>query len=298
MVKQFKIIVEPPRSPRGYLTGTTMSGNLLVETQEPKNYKHIDVSFVGVCLVESNGPSGTARRGKEEYVRKTVTVWQGDDGTVLSAGVRKFPFSFTIPETCPPSLELGSWFKDGYAAKIKYLLVGRIATRGALKQNHTTETKVTVVQELQASRAESKPVRHTTQSQQGLLSSASRRSEVLTAELPRSTFAVGERIPIRVQLENCRRIRTIDTEAVLEKTVTLKTGGTVFKKPSLTVVKAISAGTWSLEVPAVPRKQVTVQATAGGTLSVTYEVRVKLSLGLAQRLEVRFPVVIGQFIAE
>ena len=293
MVKRFSIIVEPPTSPRGYLTGTTLYGSLLLETGEPKNYKHIDVSFVGVGQVEWNDTSSeTQRKGKEQYVIKRVVVWQDSDGMVLPAGTRKFPFSFTIPKTCPPSVALGSWNKDGYVAKIKYSLVGRIARRGTRKRDHTTGTKVTVVQEL--SRGISVPVKHMTQSQQA------KRSEVLTAEIPRTLFCVGERIPIRVQLDNCRRIRTVDTEAVLEKTVTLRTGGIVFRKPSLTVVKAvsaISAGTWSLEVPAVPKNQVTIQTT-GGLLSVTYEVKVKLSLGLAQRLEARFPVVIGQLFAE
>ena len=301
MVKQFSIIVDPPPSPRGYPTGSAISGTVLVETHEPKNYRHIEVSFLGVGQVEWNDhASETHRKGKEEYVHETVVVWENDQGTVFSAGVRKFPFKFTIPESCPPSLEMGSWFKDYYVAKIKYLLVGTIATKGALKLNHTTETKVTVVQELCASQTSKKLVRHQTQTPQGLLSFASRRSEVLTAEIPRSVFSVGERIPIRVQLENCRNIRRVDTEAVLEKTVTLQTRGSVFRKPSVTVVKAVSAvsaGTWNLEVPAVPRNQVTIQ-TPGRGLSVSYEVKVKLSLGLAQRLEVRFPVVIGQFIAQ
>ena len=293
MVKVFAISLRPPPSPRGYPTGSVISGTLLVETQEPKNYRHIEICFTGTGQVgfEDNK---TLYKGKEEYIHKTVVLWEDDHGMLLSAGVRKFSFEFTIPETCPPSLDLGRWYRDKYTAKIKYTLVGRIVTKGVLKQNHTTEKVVVVTTEPSVTTADRAPVKQQSRAAKGLLSFASRGSESMTVELPSSVYRVGEKVPLSVVVLNVNSARIFDLEAALVKLVVLKARRYTLRKPPKTVAKAtsaVTAGTWGVDIPAVPDDQPTIQ-TPEGLVSVTYEVRVKLSLRLAQRLEVTFPVMI------
>ena len=292
-MKLFAINLQPPPPPRGYKPGSVVSGTLLVETQEPKNYRQIEVSFKGIGQIEYEH-NDTRWKGKEEYVDETVVVWQDDHGLMLSAGVRKFSFSFTIPESCPASIELGKWFRDQYSARIQYLVVGRILTKGLLKQNHTTQEMVVVRGEPSVSATDRAPVKQHSRATKGLLKFASRGTEGLTVELPRSVYRVGEKIPASVLVENVNSARIFDLETALLKVVALKASGHTLKKPPKTVAKittAVTNGVWSTEIAAVPDDQPTLQSP-GGMLSVTYEVRAKLNLGLAQRLEVNFPVII------
>ena len=301
MVKVFEISLEPSSSGKGYLAGSKLTGKLVVETDAEKNYRLIEVSLAGTGKVEwteGGGEESETRRAKEEFLREAVTVWgddlgEGQSGT-LSVGRHEFPFTFSIPELCPSSYETQR-ASSSLDAWIRYVLTGRISTRGALKADHTVEKTITVIKELRLQQTE--PVRQQNQDTEGFLCCVSG-PVALTAELPHSGFTVGDTIPLSISVEN-GSTHNVRVEASLAKRVKLKARSHVLKKPLHIVVKessspirSRSSTTWNpqtLIVPDVP----TSMESLGGMITISYEVKVQVGLRLGQRLEVSIPVTIG-----
>ena len=302
MVKVFEICLEPPTGGKGYSSGCQVTGRVVVEVDEAKNYRQIDISFVGCGKVEwtkGSGEDSETYKAREEYSHETVTVWdssrEGHSGT-LPAGHHEFPFTFSIPESCPSSYETerGSSNLDAW---IRYTLTGQISTKGALKANHTTEKRVIVTKEPSLQPANAEPVRQRSQTVKGCLSCVSGPVD-LTVEIPRSGFTVGEKIPLSVSLENGSG-RSLRVEAALVKNVALKARGHGLKRPPQKVVsvssnpyRAGSSVSWNPQTLIVPDGHATME-TPGRMIKVSYEVRVHVGLRFGQKLEVSISVVIG-----
>ena len=301
MVKVFEVIVEPPPCPKGYLAGSQLTGRAVLETDAEKNYRLIAVSLVGTGKVEwteGGGEESETRKAKEEFLHETVTVWgddlgEGQSGT-LSAGRHEFPFTFSIPDSCPSSYETQR-ASSNLDAWIRYVLTGRISTRGALKADHTVEKAVTVVKELRPQLTE--PARQQRQDTEGFLCCVSGPVAV-TAELPYTGFAVGDRIPLSINVEN-GTTHNVRVEASLAKRVKLKARSHVLKKPLHIVVqecsgpfRSRSTATWNPQTLIVPDVPTTMESL-GGMITISYEVKVQVGLRLGRNLEVSIPVEIG-----
>ena len=307
MVKVFEIVLDPPASPSGYLSGSTLSGTVVVETGEPKSYKQIQVAISGTGKVEwtvGGGEDSEIHRAREEYVKESVTLWTsssvegGEDG-MFSAGRHEFPFTFSLPASCPSSYET----KRVSSAKawVRYVVAGRIGTAGALKADHTVEVPVTVRKQVSVNQASFlEPVKRWTQESVGCLCCVSA-PVIMTVELPRSGFALGERIPLTVNLENGSS-RNIHVMAVLSKKTTYKADGNVLRRPPLGILRersmqfrARSTGEWTPQALIVPDTQMTM-VTPGGMISISYELSVEVGLLLGQRMAITVPLTIGDAI--
>jgi hypothetical protein len=308
MVKVFEIVLDDPPSPRGILSGSKLTGKAVVQIDEGKSYRLIEVALSGsgkVKWTEGHGEESETHRATEDYVNQSVILWgeelekEHGDGT-LPAGRHEFPFAFSIPESCTPSWEAGLGASSGADAWVRYVLTGRITTRGALKADHTTEQRVRIAREVRVTPTASEPVRHEVQGSECCLCCVSG-PVVLAAELPSSGFTMGERIQLSTEVENGSS-RDLRAEAVLVKLVKLKAGGNV-KRVTETVVRETgnpirggSTVSWCPEMPGLPDSGHATHATMetpGGMIAVAYEVRVRVGLWLGQRLEVIFPVLIG-----
>ena len=308
MVKVFEIVLDDPPSSRGFLSGSKLTGKAVVKIDEGKTYRLIKVALSGsgkVKWMEGHGEESETHRATEEYVNQSVTLWRGElekehgveDGAQLPAGRHEFPFAFSIPESCPPSWEAGLGSSSGAEAWVRYVLTGRISTRGALKADHTAEKPVKIAREVRLiSTTASEPERHEVQGSECCLCCASG-PVVLAAELPRSGFPLGERIQLNVELENGSS-RDLRAEAFLVKLVKLKVGGNV-KRVSETVARESSrpfrggsTASWCPEMngmPAAGSEHGTME-TPGGMIAVAYEVRVRVGLRWGEKLEIIFPV--------
>ena len=306
MVKVFEIVLDDPPSPRGFLCGSRVAGKVVVEVDEPKSYRLIDIALVGsgkAEWTEESGDGSETHRAKEEYLRESATLWRGeDDSDTLSAGRHEFPFAFSLPDSCPPSWEATqSGSRSGSSstvAWVRYVLTARISTRGPLKADHATEERVRLYREgvRPEENKSTGAARQEVRGSDGLLCCLTG-PVVLTAELPSSQFATGERIPITVEAENGGS-RDLRAEVSLFERVRLKATSHVKRAPPRTVVRETSSplrsgstSTWTSELPAVPDTAVAME-TPGGMIRVSYEVTVCVGLRLGQRLEVCFPVAI------
>jgi hypothetical protein len=304
MVKAFEISVDAPPSPKGHVSGSKVTGRVVVENDEAKSYRQIQISLAGSGKVEwtaGSGEESETHRAREEYLNETATLWEdeGESGS-LPAGRHEFPFAFSLPESCPSSYETegGSSNLDAW---IRYVLTGRISTRGALKADHTLEKRVMVFKEVHLEQASFEPTRRVVQGSEGCLCCVSG-PVTMTVALSRSSFSQGEGIPLSIELENASS-RDLRPEATLVKRARLKARGHTLKPPPQVVMRekcsksftARSTSSWSCETPAVPEGHSTMEAP-GGMITVSYEVTVHVGLGLGQRLEVCFPVTIGDSV--
>lgn len=298
MVNLFQINLEPPPSSGAYISGSQLSGRVVVETGEPKSYELIEVSLVGTGKVKWETGSGedTERHSaKEEYLNESVALWS-DEGQsrMLTTGRHEFPFTLSIPESCPPTYEKKG--SSNSKAWIHYVVKGRIANKSLLKVDHTVEKQITIRRQVRLDHTTAEPVTKENEATDGWFCCVSG-PVVLMVELPYSGFVVGDRIPLSINLENGSS-RNLRVEACLVNKVQYKAGASRLNE-SHTVLKEYSnhfsgrsTVTWTPETLTVPDVPVTME-TPGGMISSSYEVQVKVSLQLLQTLKVTFPVIIG-----
>lgn len=299
MVKVFEIVLDDPPVPRGFPSGSKLSGRVLIEADEEKTYRLIEIGFTGsgkVTWAEGHGDERERRRANEEYVRDKVTLWEeGEQSLALPEGRHEFPFTFCIPDTCPSSLEAD--LKSSTAeARISYVLSGRITTKGALKADHTVDKTVRIVKETSNTQSSAEPLRQFDEGTECCLCCVSG-AVVLSAELPQSGFSPGESIPLAAEVVNGTS-RDLRVEASLVEVTRLKAGHSV-KRVSRMLLQELShpfrgrsTSLWSSEMGRIPEGPTTIE-TPGGMISISYEVRVRLGLRLGQKLEVSFPVLLG-----
>ena len=201
MVKDFKVVLNAP--PQGvFFSGSEVSGILVVEVDEPKHFKNIQVTLVGRAHVSWSERdlytwSNHMRTysSNESYINLRAIVKEQVPTQELHAGVHSFPFRFHLPTGTLPSSFLGS---SGW---IRYYVEGRIGT-GTRKVDHTVKAPITVVEvvDINVSPLQT-PLRAEKQKTLCCLTCASA-PITLTVELPRHGFCYGEIIPLKVMLKN------------------------------------------------------------------------------------------------
>ena len=116
MVKDFRVVLDPPPQ-NGYVPNSDVTGHVLLVTDEAKSgYQAIEVSLKGYATVQwsSTQSSGNSQQtvtyhSHEDYVAKTAVLWSKHSapGGQIAAGSYQFPFSLKFqandPRSPPPS---------------------------------------------------------------------------------------------------------------------------------------------------------------------------------------------------
>lgn len=206
-MEEFRISVEQESPGQPHVSGSTVTGHVIVVANKPKSYEHISIGFHGKAYVhwleqvtEGYGDQRATRivhyTGSEVYVDEALTLWtskQSPDGR-LPVGEHSFPFSFNIPRTAPSSFE-------GTFGSITYTLKGLIGT-GLLKFDRKVESKIKVQQVKGISDPGLlQPVHKEVQKTICCCCCASG-PVVMTVAIPKTGFNVGETFPLQVSLEN------------------------------------------------------------------------------------------------
>ena len=111
-MKDLRITLVQNRPDQLFHSGSSVTGCLLVDVDEPKSYKHISIQFLGKAYVhwtettrEGAGDTRSTRivqySSSEVYVDEVQTLWTAEqslDGS-LPPGQHSFPFHFDIPPT-------------------------------------------------------------------------------------------------------------------------------------------------------------------------------------------------------
>ena len=201
MVKELSITLNPGPLGGNYSPGSTITGSLTIEVDKPKRYKALEVYLLGKGLVEwterigSNHPI-TYSAG-EVYMNEKLTLWRSEDSPngTIPVGRHTYPFQFRLPATCPSSFSSG-------IGNISYEIEGSISSgRRYFKFDHKVKYPFTV-REL-VSVAPSAGVRFekrkTVQVGCGLCVSG---EVTYNAQLPSTSYTVGEEIPVSWYVEN------------------------------------------------------------------------------------------------
>ena len=182
-----------------YHPGATVTGSLLLDTDQPKSYKQILVHFSGRSYVrwrESDGQGSRECVSGESYFDSFIPLWdsqQSPEGK-LPPGQYCWPFTFVIPPSVPSSFE-------GKFGNIRYMLAGGIVN-SALKPNHKVMKLIQIQQLLQITDPRLlQPVRTEVQKTVGCLCCTSQ-PIVLTVAVPKTGFCIGDSIQLHVSLEN------------------------------------------------------------------------------------------------
>ena len=192
---------------QAYFSGSTITGNLLLDVTEPKSYKYVSVQFVGRSRVyweeHRTETSGNQQRqityrysSEQSFADQGLMLWtcqQSPDGKLAPAEY-SWPFSFSIPPNAASSFE-------GTVGNIRYSLKGRIGT-SLMKFDHNVEVEIPVQQLVSITDPRLLlPERQEVQKRLCCLCCASG-PITLNASIPKTGFCVGESFPLHVSIEN------------------------------------------------------------------------------------------------
>ena len=181
-----------------FFASSHVTGRLLVEKEEEKEFKYIHISLTGRGEVRWSDDSSEREKTAEcKYLHETQMVWNKDDhnGAPLAMGTHTFRFQFHLPLHLPSSFE-------GTVGSVRYELYGRIATHVS-KFDHVVEIAIPVMGIVDINSIPSllRPAR--IQLQNRLWSFCCCLSRVsMTVDLGRTAYCMGENIALNVSLEN------------------------------------------------------------------------------------------------
>ena len=201
MVKGFKILLDQPPSGPTYFPGMEVSGTLVMEIDEPKNYKAITICLMctgrgHVHWTETrsrgsgdNRSTETNYTANETHVDLQNVVWSKDQSaSMLAAGEHRHQFRFLLPQNIPSSFEARGpgWIRYNIEAKID---------RKFPKSSQKVETRLQVTENVHISADSLRlPFLLEKQKTAGCLCCKSA-PIVTTLEVPRTGYCVGEGDP-------------------------------------------------------------------------------------------------------
>ena len=283
-----------------YYSGSAITGNLLLDTDEPKNYKQISVHFNGKSYVHwtetrTEGSGDNQRTvtdsftSSESYVDLISTVWssqQSPDGK-LAPGQYSWPFRFNIPPTAPSSFE-------GTVGHIRYNLIGRIGT-GLLK---LVEVQIPVQQLVRITDPRLlQPQRKEIQKTVCCMCCASQ-PIILTVAVPKTGFCIGESFQLHVSLENGSARRVFMMVNLTRKVTFFAEGNRTWRTKILLSIQsdrieAHGIRNWdpTIEIPIsdVP----IVHDNYCSNIKVTYTLTIYCRIPRAFNLTIEFPLQFG-----
>ena len=297
MVKEFKIVLNAPAQ-GVFFPGSEVSGILVVEVDEPKSYKNIQVTLVGQAHVSWSESSGSGENqtthtytSNETYINLRVIVWTKEQVPTqeLHAGIHNFPFQFQLPARLPSSFQ-------GTIGWIRYYVEGRIGT-GMLKFDHTVKVPITVVEVVDINISPLQTPLHAEKQKTLCCLLCASAPITLNVELPRHGFCYGDIIPLKVTLENgsSRRLRL---RAQLIPVIVYTAQGHQYRCPQIVVASIITRYKQPIRVPCTggPWLQLaTINPTlrSCGIISIEYFLRVSAIVPWGLNLAVDMAVTIG-----
>ena len=293
MVKDFKIVLNAP--PQGvFFSGSDVSGILVVQVNEPKSYKSIQIILVGKAHVswsEGGGKNTHRYTSNETNINLRASVWTKEQVPTqeLHTGVHSFPFRFQLPARLPSSFH-------GSIGWIRYYVEGRIVT-GMPKFDHAVKAPITVVEVVDINASQLQTPLHAEKQKTLFCLLRASAPITLTVELLRRGFCCGEIIPLKVTLENGSS-RQLRLRAQLLQVIGYTAEG--HHRRSQKVVAGIASGqlerrttsTWNPEELLVPG-HIEPTLRSCGIISIEYFLKVSAIVPWGLNLTTKIAVTIG-----
>ena len=299
-MKDFKLLLNYP--PQGvYFPGMTVVGTVFAVTDEPKNYKAIQVKIVGFAHVywsETHGSGENARTetytSHEDYLDTSVNVWEKDTSAgsgQFPAGSHQIPFSLQLVGSNLPASY------DGTVGRIKYTIEARVI-QGMLKRDTICEAVINVANVVEINHPDLLQPKSMEEEKTLCCLCCASGPIVITTRIPRTGYCVQQDgIPVEVSVENgsSREVRQI--VASIHKLVHYTAGGhhrydrldvaTIASEP----VPAHNTTVWQPPPLAVPNTPAT--SINCDILQVNYFLRVKAAISWAINPTIDIPLVLG-----
>ena len=108
MVKELSITLHSSPVEGHYSSGSTLTGSLTIEVDEPREYKTLTVRVQGKGSVEWSEGFGEDKKvysANKVYVNKQTVLWKNEDSPngIFPVGRYTYQFEFVLPTTCPSS---------------------------------------------------------------------------------------------------------------------------------------------------------------------------------------------------
>ena len=303
MPKDFQLQLNPP--PNGsYFPGSTVSGTLLLTTDEAKEYKAIQVSLIGFSHVrwsESQG-SGEHRTtvtydSRENYLNLVAVVWdknQHGSGAKLPPGSYQWPFAFILQAPkLPPSYE-------GTVGKIRYTIAARIVKDALLKFDTKAEAILKIANVVPIDRPDLlQPQALSVEKTLCCLCCASAPIHI-TARIPRTGYCIQQdAISLEVEIENGSNREVRNLTAIIKQIIVYTAQGhtrcsykTIANVTPSDPIPPRSTQVWKPSSPLqVPLTETSI--TTCSNISLSYIVEVSASISGAINPKINFPILLG-----
>ena len=300
-MSNLRIALVQERADQAYYPGASVTGNLLLDVTEPKNYKQISIRFLGTAYVHwterHTTGSGNHRRtttrsytASEPYVDQALALWSSEQspGGVLAPAQYNWPFSFGIPPNAPSSFE-------GSVGYIRFSLEGRVGT-GLLKFDHVVEVRIPVLQLVSITDPRLlQPQRQETQKTVCCLCCASG-PVILNVSVPKTGFCIGELFPLHVSIENGSS-RQVTLSALITQRVIYtarghrRFGGKTLISIGSDLIEPHATRNWDPSVQVPPAE--IVHESSCHIIQVSYSLTVSAQIPRALNLTTTFPIELG-----
>ena len=299
MDKDIKIVLNAP--PRGvFFSGSEISGTLVIQIDEPKTYKQIEVSLTGQAYVywtEHHGPTGDQTYTSTERFFNLKTIFEIEEEvpatSKLRAGMHKFPFQFHLPVTLPSSFHKS-------VGRIRYYVQGKIIYNANPERDETSckvKVPITIVEviDINSSHLQA-PLQKEKQKTICPVTCASA-PMMLQVELPRSGYCLEEVIPLKVTIENTSRQHLKLRASLIQNVVYTAQGYHQFSQAEVTSVTSDrmqprSTSTWNPKQFIVPA-QIETTLRSCGIISVEYVVRITVVVQWGLNFSVDIAATVG-----
>ena len=290
-------LTEPPNG--AYVCGDTVTGSVICEVNEPKNYTQIKVKLQGKATVHLTQNKGSGRSVQENYISSPVKVlWDKETnglGGKFPPGPHRFPFSFPLSGANLPASFSGLY------GKIKYTMEARIVKESFLSKDTVAMTTLNYVDAVRIDQPEfSQPVYGEISKTVCCLLCASS-PIVMTAQMPRTGFCIGRDIlPLEVSVENGsnRTIRCIRVS--LERDIVYSANGERYidrTQTQLVASQPIRPHNSMVFRPDNVVVPVTVPSLRKcGILSVNYSIVVTAVINWSINANIKIPVLLGNVV--
>ena len=298
MVKDIRILLNVP--PQGiFFSGSDLSGELVVQLDEPKTYKQIEVALIGQAYVhwtEHHGPTGDQTYTSSERFFNLRTIFEMEEEIptcTLPAGIHKFPFQFHLPVDLPSSFRRS-------VGRIRYYVQGKIIYHAEPKCDEGSckvKVPITVVEVIDVNSSDLQaPLQKEKQKAICSIMCASA-PMTLQVELPRSGYCLEEKIPLKVILQNTSRQHLKLRASLIQDVVYTAQGYHQYSQVEVTSVTSDrlqprSTSTWNPEKFIVPA-QIETTLRSCGIISIEYVVRITVVVQWGLNFSVDVAVTVG-----
>ena len=304
-MKDFAIILSGSPN-ESWFAGSTVSGTVFCQSDEPKKYNKIVLVFEGRANVVWAGTralndidSAFNRKSSHRvYISASVILWNKSSGTVeqgglLPAGTNNFPFSFLIPNV-PPSYV-------GKFGSISYSLEAKIIKNSKMKRDTVTTIPVKVDNVVS--------IDHNPDHMQPLSMEVEKTvccfcclsgPIVMMTRLPRTAYlVVNDPIPLEVEINNnsFRQVSRISVCIEKREIFTSEGGDHRFYTETFNTVASgpirSRASTIFRPEPILLNRDVTTNLTNCDIISVQYFLHITAVLAFGFDLEMEIPLKFG-----